>query len=736
MSQILSRVMAIALATILQPTLIIIIVTLPVIYSMTEAEALVSLKSTFTNAQLLDGWVPGSAPCSDHQWEGVVCNNGLVTGLRLGGIGLVGEIHVDPLLELKGLRTISLNNNSFTGSMPEFNRIGFLKALYLQGNKFSGDIPQEYFQRMRSLKKVWLSDNQFTGNIPQSLTEISSLMELHLENNQFSGTIPDFKNPTLEDINVSNNKLEGEIPASLSRFSENRFSGNSGLCGEKVGKSCEKPAEAQSPAPIDASDAGGDSPVPHGNTPWEVAAIIVVSVVLVSIVVFFIVRTRKKKEEERFDILGNDANGGGSVEVQVAPTVKRDVDANTLPAVKKSSSRRGSAGSQTKGVGELVIVNDEKGVFGLPDLMRAAAEVLGNGSFGSSYKAVMANGVAVVVKRTREMNVLEKDGFDAEMRKLTSLKHWNILTPLAYHFRKDEKLVISEYVPKGNLLFSLHGKASSSKVLQLNIFKWEELLDIGFSQGFALTKISKKKLYLSDRGSSHSELDWPARMKVVGGIAEGMNYLHKELGSSDLPHGNLKSSNVLLGPDNEPLLVDYGFSGMVNPSSAAQTLFAYKAPEAAENGEISHSCDVYCLGVVILEILTGKFPSQYLSTGKGGTDVVQWVETAISEGRVAEVVDPEIANSRKSVGEMEQLLHIGAACTRSNPLQRLSMEEAFRRIDEVRSESGLGKESRTIEVLPSLVDEYEDAQQFESQGHRRHGTDSFGSVDNIELGSS
>ena len=58
----------------------------------------------------------------------------------------------------------------------------------------------------------------------------------------------------------------------------------------------------------------------------------------------------------------------------------------------------------------------------MSDLMRAAAEVLGNGSFGSSYKAVMANGVAVVVKRTREMNVLEKDDFDAEMRKLTKLR--------------------------------------------------------------------------------------------------------------------------------------------------------------------------------------------------------------------------------------------------------------------------------------------------------------------------
>ncbi|KAK7381881.1 hypothetical protein VNO80_00430 [Phaseolus coccineus] len=700
--QILSKVMAIAPAIILQPTLMII-VTLPVIYSMTEAEALVSLKSTFSNAEVLDSWVAGSAPCSvEDQWEGIVCNNGLVTGLRLGGIGLIGEIHVDPLLELKGLRTISLNNNSFSGSMPEFNRIGFLKALYLQGNKFSGDIPSEYFQRMKSLKKVWLSDNQFTGSIPNSLTEVPSLVELHLANNQFSGAIPDLNNPSLEKLDVSNNKLEGEVPASLLRFSESSFSGNSGLCGQRAGKPCKQPMETPSPAPMHASDAqdnvGDDAPVPHSSTSWEVTGIIIASVVLVSMVVFCIMRTRRKKEEENFDVFGNYTNGG-SVEVQVTAPVKRDMEASTSAPVKKSSSRRGSTSCQSKSVGELVMVNDEKGVFGLPDLMRAAAEVLGNGGFGSSYKAVMANGVAVVVKRTREMNALEKDGFDAEMRKLTALKHWNILTPLAYHFRREEKLVISEYVPRGSLLFSLHG----------------------------------------DRGPSHAELDWPARMKIVHGIAEGMRYLHRELGSSDLPHGNLKSSNVLLGPDNEALLVDYGFSHMVNPSNAAQTLFAFRAPEAVQHNQISHSCDVYCLGVVILEILTGKFPSQYLSTGKGGTDVVQWVETAISEGRESEVVDPEISSSRNSLGEMKKLLHVGSACTESNPVQRLGLEEAFRRIEEIRLEGGHGQESRTIEVLPSHRHGSAGSQQFENQGpfdhsHRRHETDSFGSEDNIELG--
>lgn len=243
-------------------------------------------------------------------------------------------------------------------------------------------------------------------------------------------------------------------------------------------------------------------------------------------------------------------------------------------------------------------------------------------------------------------------------------------------------------------------------------------------------------MHAGDRGPSHAELDWQARLKIVQGIAEGLRYLHTEFASSYLPHGNLKSSNVLLGPDYEPMLVDYGFSHLVNPSSVAQTLFAYKAPEA-QHGQVSPSCDVYCLGVVILEILTGKFPSQYLSNGKGGTDVVQWAASAVSEGREAELLDPEIASSRNSTGEMEQFLQIGAACTESNPQKRLEMMEVVRRIEEIKNNKDNGQGSRTIEVLPSLRDGYADSQQvIDNQGdqsRRRHGSNSFGSQDNFEF---
>ncbi|KAG5151872.1 hypothetical protein JHK84_028344 [Glycine max] len=57
-----------------------------------------------------------------------------------------------------------------------------------------------------------------------------------------------------------------------------------------------------------------------------------------------------------------------------------------------------------------------------------------------------------------------------------------------------------------------------------------------------------------------------------------------------------------------------------------------KALEATQQGQVSRSYAVYCLGIVIIEILTARFRSQYVSNGKGGVDVVQWVETAISEG--------------------------------------------------------------------------------------------------------
>ncbi|KAK2651422.1 hypothetical protein Ddye_011278 [Dipteronia dyeriana] len=691
--------MAVAWHWLLRPILLFsttVLITFPRSFSIPDSEALLNLKNSFVDvADELQSWEPSSSPCKngeqENRWAGVVCYNGLVTGLRLANMGLSGKIDVNALVEMPGLRTISIMNNSFLGNMPEFNRLGALKAIYMSGNQFSGEIPPDYFAKMESLKKVWLSDNKFTGKIPSSLGRLLYLIELHVENNQFSGTIPSFDKLTLMSIDLSNNQLEGEIPESLMKFNASSFSGNPGLCGENLGVECKQLDQELQPPPVVANDSSNNVEPSSGkrdDSKKILAAVITLSVLLLSIAIVLILRCRRRRKT--FDVLEKETVEAVEVQVtSVASNRKEIIELNR----KVSSSRKAANGSVRVKAGggsmamDLVIVNEKNGVFGMQDLMKAAAEVLGNGGLGSSYKAVMADGVSVVVKRMREMNTMGRDGFDAEIRKLVSLKHINILGPLGYHYRKDEKLFVYEYIPNGSLLYLLHG----------------------------------------DRGQSHGELNWSARLKIVQGIARGIGYLHTELASLDLPHGDLKSSNILLGPENEPLISEYGFRPLINNASQSQALFAYRAaPEAQQTGKVSTKCDVYCLGIVILEILTGKFPSQYLSNSKGGIDVVQWVPSVLSEGRLTELLDPEIASSRNSLGEMEQLLHIGIACTETNPEVRLDMSEAVRRILEIQTDN------RTLQDLPTLRDGYADSSrssfselQLGELSGRRHGSEHF-----------
>ncbi|KAA8523347.1 hypothetical protein F0562_009770 [Nyssa sinensis] len=583
----------------------------PPCLSIPDYEALLKFKKSITDAGALDSWKPTTSPCNNNApWVGVRCLRGIVTGLHLGHMGLSGKIDIDALHELPGLRIIALVDNSFSGPIPEFNRLGGLKSLYLSKNQFSGEIPNDFFSKMLSMKKLWLSENKFSGKISESLVKLPHLIELHLENNQFSGPIPSFAQTSLTSIDLSYNKLEGEVPASMSKFHIRSFQGNPGLCGKPLGKECLK-----SPPPPLLEKEADDTALPPEEKPkgvqetskagWVVLGLMV-TVLLLTILI------KKKREEDKFDIMGKE-NLDDVVEVHIPSSNRRGMESSRSSRSNRShrSSRKDSS---RKGGGDLVVVNVDKGIFGLQDLMKAAAEVLGNGGLGSAYKASMANGVSVVVKRMREMNKLSKDAFDIEMRRLGRLRHRNILTPLAYHYRKEEKLLVSEYVPKGSLLYILHG----------------------------------------DRGISHAQLNWPTRLKIIQGVARGVGFLHSEFATYELPHGNLKSSNVLLDSNYEPLLGDYALYPLINNTQASQTMFSFKSPEAILYQQVSPKSDVYCLGIIILEVITGKFPSQYLNNQKGGTDVVQWVKSAISEKRETELIDPDIVGATNSLGQMKR----------------------------------------------------------------------------------
>ncbi|ESQ27940.1 hypothetical protein EUTSA_v10019489mg [Eutrema salsugineum] len=615
--------------------------------SRTESEALLKFKESLTNTKSLDSWTPDSEPCGGTQrWVGLLCNKNTVFGLQIEKMGLSGNIDVTPLADLPDLRTISIMNNSFSGNIPEFNRLTALKSIYLSGNRFSGNIPSDYFENMVSLKKAWLSNNEFSGLIPLSLaTTLPNLMELHLENNQFIGVIPKFNQSTLADVDLSNNRLSGEIPPGLSKFDARIFAGNPGLCGAKLATPCTHTRNRSASISIEGT-------MKDANKSKYYIAFGTLGVLFIVIIISLVFKKKKKKRRRRRTRRTTEQDSNDDHQIQVT------VDGSRTGGERQSKTSR-SGELTNKSTADLVMVNKEKGVFALSDLMKAAAHVLGNpgggssrpsssGGVGSAYKAVIASGVTVVVKRVTVMNQVSTDVFDKEIKKLGSLRHMNILPPLAYHFRRDEKLLVFEFVPNLSLLHRLHG----------------------------------------DHGEDF-QLDWPSRLKIIQGIARGMWYLHEELGFLSLPHGNLKSSNIFLSDDGEPLVSEFGLQRLINPDARSQSLVAYKSPEAERDGIVSAKSDVFSFGVVVLEILTGKFPSQYAGLNRaGGTNLVEWIGSAVEQGGWMDLLHPVVvaaaaADDKASSEEIENVLRIGVRCTREDPDQRPSMTEV---IDELTME--------------------------------------------------
>ncbi|KAK4483700.1 hypothetical protein RD792_010902 [Penstemon davidsonii] len=205
---------------------------------------LLDFKESLNDSSALDStWRKGTHPCKD-KWKGIECDqkdDDNVSGLILIGLGLSGvseEMDIESLGKLDRLRFLSLENNSFTGRIPEFNRLTSLRSLFISGNQFSGEIAQDYFNNMGSLKKLEMARNMFSGTIPDSLGNLNNLVELFLERNEFSGAIPLIAQKSLQTINLSYNKLHGEIPQSMSKFGAGSFEGNPELCGPIISKPC------------------------------------------------------------------------------------------------------------------------------------------------------------------------------------------------------------------------------------------------------------------------------------------------------------------------------------------------------------------------------------------------------------------------------------------------------------------------------------------------------------------
>lgn len=200
-------------------------------------------------------------------------------------------------------------------------------------------------------------------------------------------------------------------------------------------------------------------------------------------------------------------------------------------------------------------------------------------------------------------------------------------------------------------------------------------------------------MFTGTRSSGGSKpLHWTSCLKIAEDLAAGLLHIHQNPG---LTHGNLKSTNVLLGSDFESCITDYGLTPFRNPDSSeesgASSLF-YRAPECRDPRKpLTQQADVYSYGVLLLELLTGKTPFQDL-VQEHGSDIPKWVRSVREEETGGSGDDPSSGNEA-SEAKLGALLNIAMACVCLTPENRPVMREVLRMVREARAEAQVSSNS-------------------------------------------
>ncbi|XP_073143995.1 probable inactive receptor kinase At1g48480 [Henckelia pumila] len=613
----------------------------------TDRAALLALRTAVGGRTLF--WnTTFSTPCN---WQGVLCENNRVTVLRLPGSSLFGTIPSNTLSNLNSLHTLSLRLNHLYGPLPsDLSRLSRLQNLFLQGNRFSGAVPDVLFS-LHSLVRLNLASNNFSGEIPSGFNNLTRLRALFLEDNQFSGVLPNIELPDLLQFNVSFNNVSGSVPKGLEGKPKDAFLGTL-LCGNPLDNTCSKNGGETTGASPEGntnrsgpSDKSGKKKLSGG----AIAGIVIGSAVgftllLVALFVFCRIRSGQKTKSADLMAIKNQENDSAEEPMVAAENGAMgngfSVAAAAAAALNANGSVKFEKGMNMASAKKLVFFRNYPRVFDLEELLRASAEVLGKGTSGTSYKAVLEVGTVVAVKRLKDVTIMDKE-FKERINEVGAVEHENLVPLRAYYYSREEKLLVYDYMPMGSLSALLHG----------------------------------------NKGAGRTPLNWETRSSIALGAARGIKYLH--LRGPNFAHGNIKSSNILLTKSCEAQVSDFGLNHLVGTPSSPIQFTGYRAPEVTDTRRVSQKADIYSFGVVILELLTGKAPTNAL-LNEEGVDLPTWVQSVVRDEWTSEVFDLELLRYQDVEEEMVQLLQLGIDCTTQYPENRPSMSEVVKRIEELR----------------------------------------------------
>ncbi|KAJ6927709.1 inactive receptor kinase [Populus alba x Populus x berolinensis] len=657
-----------------------------------------------------------------NQLEGPV---GSITSTTLRKLNISSNKLSGPLPATVGhCATIDLSNNMLTGNLSRIQNWGnYVEVIQLSSNSLTGTLPNQTSQFLR-LTTLKISNNSLNGDLPlvlgtyselkvidlslnfltgfllpdfftsTTLTDLNlgifapeiskfhNLAYLNLSNNKLKGSIPGDLPDGLKGFDVSSNNFSGVVPDNLRRFPDSAFHpGNSLLIFPYLPSSSKGP-----PALVNLK--GGRSRMKPAIKIALIASMVGAATIiaLLSMVIYYRTHqpthgTRSLKGDERSEgvpqeegssisssrVNKNPSQSSASLSFHQSNSLTQMGSAydpgNTSSVPQKSkehlesitkdggltsshlsssnaSPSKSPLSSDTPGVlrvrspdklaGNLHLF-DGSLTFTAEELSCAPAEVVGRSCHGALYKATLDSGYVMAIKWLKEGIAKGKKDFAREVKKLGSIRHPNLVSLQGYYWgpKDHEKMIITKYINAQCLAFYL--QESEPRKLQ--------------------------SLSLDDR------------LRIAVNVARCLNFLHNERA---IPHGNLKSTNILLEPPNmNPLLTDYSLHRILTSAGTAEQVLnagalGYRPPEFASSSKPCPSLksDVYAFGVILLELLTGKCSWEIVSADPGVVDLTDWVRLLSEENRSSECFDKLLTDTPNAEAPrvLDEMLQVALRC--------------------------------------------------------------------------
>ncbi|CAA7027791.1 unnamed protein product [Microthlaspi erraticum] len=615
---------------------------------------------------------------------------------------------------LINLQEFAIGGNMLTGPIPtSIGKILGLRLLYLHTNRFSGEIPSS-IGNLTWLENLDVANNSLEGTIPQSIGNCSSMLHLKIASNKLNGTIPRevLEIRSLIHLSMSNNYLIGSVPKDIGRLENlvGLYAAHNKLSGElpqSLGK-------CLSMVQLHLQENSFDGTIPDIRRLVDVRAVDLSRNRLSGTIPEYFVNFSKLKylnlsinnlegrvpAQGKFknativSVFGNQHLCGGIKELKLKPCIVQEPPMETkhssrlkkvvigvsvgitlllvlftcLVSLRWFIKRKKQQHTDSTTPSSLEILH-EKISYG--DLRNAtdgfsSSNMIGSGSFGTVFKALLPTEnkvVAVKVLNMQRRGAMKS--FMAECESLKDIRHRNLVKLLtacsSIDFQGNQfRALIYEFMPNGSLDMWLHP---------------EEVEEI---------RRPSRTLTLLER------------LNIAIDVASVLDYLHVHC-HEPRAHCDLKPSNVLLDDDLTAHVSDFGLARILlkfdkeyflNQLSSAgvRGTIGYAAPEYGTGGQPSIHGDVYSFGVLLLEMFTGKRPTNELFGGN--VTLCSYIKSALPE-QALDVADESILHSGLRVGFpiaecLRLVFEVGLRCCEESPTNRLATSEVLKELVSVK----------------------------------------------------